>query len=83
MKVKEIVIIKTDGTEERKIIIGKITLEHQQKIVGGYIEHVPVVYNGKKKTMVVNEKGKLDNLPVNAEASKIYGGKIVGNVFIM
>lgn len=38
------------------------SLENLQKIVGGYIETVPV---GEKHVLIVNEEGKLQGLPVN------------------
>lgn len=63
-------IIKTNG--ERITIQPKngkdFKLEELKKIVDGYIE---VLYLGDK-LMVLNEDGKLLNLPVNAEATKEY-----------
>ena len=59
------------------------TLKELQKYVGGYIETVPTTDN---KIMVLNEEGKLKELPINRIASKRYkyhwDDIIVGNVVI-
>ena len=44
----------------------KFTLEELQRLVGGYIERVPMS-NGK--SMYVNEEGKLNGLPYNEKAT--------------
>lgn len=56
-------IIKTDGTRiEVSPKNGKdFSLEELQEIVGGYIEIVEC----EKNIMVINEEGKLMNLPFN------------------
>lgn len=47
------------------------TLEELQKIVGGYIEIIrPPSKNGA--ILVINEEGKLNNLPVNKLASEMW-----------
>lgn len=64
-------------------------LEELQKIVGGYIEIV-WFRDGSDRIMVVNEEGKLNNLPMNMVATvEAWNGKaikahdcIVGNVLI-
>lgn len=65
-------------------------LEELQKAVGGYIEIHPIGYlsNGTPMHMVINEEGKLKNLPVNGKATEIwwqiYGptDTIVGDVLV-
>lgn len=49
------------------------TLEELNDIVGGYIELV-ILPDGQY--MVVNEEGKIKNLPVNDNATEIYRSKI-------
>lgn len=50
------------------------------KFVNGYIE---IVSMGNGAIMVVNETGKLDNLPFNAIATQLYGRDIIcGNALI-
>jgi hypothetical protein len=87
-------IIKTDGStqeELNKVVIDQ--LEWLQEKVGGYIERLsfsePLEYKGRAYLgMMLNEEGKLQNLPVNeiATALAIKGGLrydfIVGNVVL-
>ena len=60
-------------------------LEELQSIVDGYIE---IVWMPNNEIMVVNEDGKLRDLPVNQEATKIYqeifgfNDMIVGDVLL-
>lgn len=51
-----------------------------KEAVGGYIEMVQL---GNGKTMIVNEDGQLENLPLNKKASIIAGIPIAGNVVII
>lgn len=61
------------------------SLEELQQIVGGYIE---IVYLLDDYIMVINEEGKLMNLPMNAQATHIYQNHtgcydtIVGDVLV-
>lgn len=60
------------------------SLEELQGFVGGYIE---IVRLGANKVMVINEEGKLHNLPLNIKATGIiqqYGRNdvIVGNALV-
>lgn len=60
------------------------TLEEMQAMVGGYIETLSLTDG---KWIVVNEEGKLNNLPLNFNATKIirdngYNDYIVGNALI-
>ncbi len=48
------------------------TLTEMQEFVEGYIEHVNVLYKGKRTTMIVNDEGAVKGLPVNEAATKIY-----------
>lgn len=54
--------------------------EELKEFVGGYIEIVPI---NDHEIMVVNEEGKLNNLPVNYIASLLYKyDAICGNVLV-
>lgn len=58
------------------------SIEDMQRIVGGYIEHVGL----RAADGVVNEEGKLHELPVNALASELYDNPqdlIVGNMLVL
>lgn len=62
------------------------SLEEMRSIVGGNIELVEL---NEKKTMVINEEGKLISLPLNPSASRIFrahrpssGDFIVGDVLV-
>ena len=80
-------IIKTNGehVEVSPRNGNDFKLEELQAIVDGYIE---VVWLPDDKIMVVNEEGKLMNLPLNDEATEIYrkefgyNDMIVGDVLI-
>lgn len=78
MKISETRIIKAaDGTEEPitpKAADGLFELEELQAAVGGYIEIQSIGYlpNGTSMHMVMNEEGKLKDLPVNGEATVIW-----------
>ena len=81
------IVIKTDGTKDalqpknNKVF----TLEELKSVVGGYIEIVQLTEN---YLMVINEEGKLLNLPINVIATRMYRASrntedfIVGNVLI-
>jgi hypothetical protein len=81
------IVIKTDGTKDalqpknNKVF----TLEELKSVVGGYIEIVPLT---EDYLMVINEEGKLLNLPINVIATRVYRASrntddfIVGNVLI-
>ena len=47
-----------------------LTLEQMQKLVGGYIQLVELP--SSKKQMVINEEGKLLNMPFNETATKLF-----------
>jgi hypothetical protein len=81
------IVIKTDGTKDalqpknNKVF----TLEELKSVVGGYIEIVQLT---EDYLMVINEEGKLLNLPINVIATRVYRASrntddfIVGNVLI-
>lgn len=82
-------LIRTNGSEEQvRPADGKyFTLEELQRYVGGFIEAVALP-NGK--TMIVNEEGKLDNLPYNqratllgAAAGTMPGDEVMGDVLVL
>ena len=66
-----------------------ITLDNLQEAVGGYIETVPFAFGSTSYLMVVNEEGKLMNLPDNLLATKLRANRrkvvdpIVGSVVIL
>lgn len=49
-------------------------LETLQRLVGGYIEVVPLLqeYNGKPCVAYCNEEGKLNGMAVNVSATKLW-----------
>jgi hypothetical protein len=67
------------------IPLSNLSLESLQEAVGGYIELITL---SDGRHMYLNEEGKLDNLPINEEATKLahivlmHGDYIVGPVVI-
>ena len=55
-----------------------VSLKEMQEIVGGYIQFV---YLPDNLILVVNEEGKLNNLPVNEYINLIYG-KIIQDIIV-
>ena len=81
-------IYKADGTIIDNIVPENGTdfqLGELQKIVGGYIEIVSLLDN---EIMVINEEGKLIDLPINEKATELYNevdgfyDYIVGDVLV-
>ena len=64
-------LLKTDGTtiEVRPANGTDYTLDELQKLVGGYIEVIPAREKGY--ILVINEEGKLENLPYNGRATEL------------
>jgi hypothetical protein len=66
-------LYKTDGSTEPLVLTPKTRLKTLQKLVGGYIQVIQInhVYDDAKKVydhakdLVLNEEGKLLNLPIN------------------
>lgn len=86
---KEILIIKTDGTVERETLSGNGSEQFAtiQKAVEGWVERVPL--EDYTLLMWVNEEGKLKGLPHNRLAQQLWdkdwgegSDYIVGNVVI-
>jgi hypothetical protein len=63
------------------------SLEEAQKFVGGYVEVVsfvaPLESGNHVAQLLVNEEGLLMGLPVNEEASRLAGQRIVGNALLL
>lgn len=69
--------VGADMAEEVKPVNGKkFALEELQKLVGGFIEHVP----GSSPIAYCNEEGRLHGLPVNLCASRRFRQELVGDV---
>ena len=64
-------IIKTDGTRTVTTPANGeyFTLEEMQAAVGGMVE---IIELDDKQSMILNEEGKLLDLPYNEEADKIF-----------
>lgn len=63
------------------------SLAEMQGVVGGLIE---VIYPNPKTQIIINEEGKLRDLPINTEATLVwknngnyYGDVIMGNAIIL
>lgn len=67
-------LLKSDGSKELNVDIS--TLAKMQEMVGGYVEFV---YMRGDKILIVNEEGLLMGLPLNQQATEIYGHHIVGD----
>lgn len=67
-------LLKSNGEVENNIDIS--SLQKMQNHVNGYVEFVYL----NETVLIVNEEGRLMNLPVNEKASKMYGYQIVGDV---
>ena len=75
-------LVKTDGTHEDVVRDGKFwELADLQKLVGGYIELIPMPSNGK--VMIADEDGMPKQLAANPAATTYAGRPIVGNVVIV
>jgi len=75
-------IIRTDGTETPISPKNGIdfSLEELQKIVGGPIEILHTPCSGE--IIVINEEGKCEGLPVNWDATAMFGWPLVGSVLV-
>jgi hypothetical protein len=65
--------LDVDGTvtTERHEGKGPAKLEQLQRLVGGYIERVRVVYMDRHRDAYINEEGLLHNLPRNRHATAL------------
>lgn len=66
-------IIKSNGEVEERELNGE--LKELQEIVGGYIQIVPINYQGYAG-IVCNENGKLEDLPTNHIATGLVGSQL-------
>lgn len=65
--------MEPDGSVRTELATKEPTLDAMKEFVGGWIEHVAVMYEGKYPTsMIVNEDGIRLGLPVNEAATRIY-----------
>jgi hypothetical protein len=64
-----------DGREEP--YQGETTTEALQAFVGGWMELVHVLYEGKRAQMILNEEGLLKGFPLNRSASEIYHTAVI------
>lgn len=72
-----ITLIRADGT--RKPLFAD-DLDTMQEAVGGYVEAVELSGGA---LLLVNEEGRLMNLPLNRTASKLAMMQIVGDAVLM
>ena len=78
-------LIKSTGKKSIYLPSGKnFTLKELQDAVGDFLE---VAYTREGQVMIINEEGKLKNLPKNEEATAMYkhGAEdiIVGDILLM
>ena len=71
-------LIKSDGNVTDNFTAD--TLKEKQDAVGGYIE---IVYSNADKVLIVNEEGRIKDLPFNVKASEIAGQHIFGDVICL
>lgn len=68
-------ILRANGTTEEVVPKNKrlgFHLDYVRDVVGGYVQAVSL---SRKEIMLMNEEGKLLNLPVNVEATLLYKSK--------
>lgn len=76
-------ILKANGDIIENVMPQKgkhFSLKEMQEIVGGYIEILDL-RNGK--IIILNEEGKLENLPYNLEATVMYRSAYLTSDFIV
>lgn len=79
------VILRVDGTRENVVLPTSTRpgLTALQEAVGGYIERIFLgERGGDHPYMIVNEEGRIHNLPANAAASRLRGQDICGDVVL-
>ncbi len=64
--------IDTDGTTREETAHSMPNWELMQKFVEGYIEIVNVYHNGAMHQMLVNDEGRMRDMPMNKVATEIY-----------
>lgn len=77
------IILKSNGEEQfvTPECGNRFSLEELQKIVGGYIELIYL----RNYLMIVNEEGKIYNLPINVDATEVarFNQSIMPNDYIV
>jgi len=63
----------------------KPTLKEAQEFVGGYVEKFPKRFlpKGFKGELLMNEDGRLKNMPLNEVVSKQVGFEVVGPAIVL
>lgn len=69
-----VLVLKADGTKE--IVNTNGTLKELEKLVGGYIKHIPMISDAG---LLVNEEGSILGLSPNP----FFNGAFVGNVVVI
>lgn len=83
---KYVIKVPHNGVACREEIQSNDFLSELQRLVGGYIEILRIGSLGNSMRMVVNEEGKLKDLPCNYKASLLYNvadDYISGDAFIV
>lgn len=89
---KDALVIPAQGAPYKAEIPTNKELEELQRLVGGFIEYVPVYDEEQKEvglSLFCNEEGKIDGLPVNLRATHYFGfalqkgDVLVGDIVIM
>jgi len=88
-----VTILKADGSVSIRYVTAPLALEELQAAVGGYIETVPYFdkYGPHDCVAFCNEEGKLNNLPLNEQATQAWqeavgqplGDVLVGDIIIL
>ena len=73
-KPKTMTVIPADDSLPITTATGAPGLADYQKAVGGYIETVPDIdaYEGRPAVLFCNEEGRINGLPLNARATKVW-----------
>lgn len=88
---KEALVIPAQGEPYKTEIPGDRELEELQRLVGGFIEYVPLYGDDDEVALSLfcNEEGKIEGLPPNGRANHFFGDALlegdvlVGNVVLM
>lgn len=62
----------TGSVVERIEERGELSLNELRDYIGGYVEHVSVLFRGRRCSMFVDEEGLLKGLKLNPTATMIY-----------
>lgn len=76
MVMKTALIIQPNGSYELREAADTRELDWIQQIVGGYVEHVTVIYQERRFEGWANENGYAMNLEFNPKATAIYHNNI-------